>query len=241
MNKIEVNGTEYPVEISFEDKKTSSATMRDGTIILRISSLLDEAARNRHVDSLLRRLKNIISKGRIVERRKKVPKITDGHKISTFSKSYTVKLLSTPKKYSFGNVVNDMILISLAEHMGPRQKEKAAYSLTRKLISKEHLIDIKWMAEDLNRQFFNSKINEIRIKEQTRSWGTCSYKNNINISFNSLFLPKELLKYIIAHELAHTIEHNHSQDFWKLVEKAVPNYRELRKDVQKNGLSYLPK
>lgn len=241
MDKIEVKGREYPVEISFEDKRTSSATIKDGTVILRIADWLDEKTRLKHIESLLRRLKNVLEKGGNIGPSKKFMEIKDEHQISTFSKNYTVRLLSTPKKYSFGNIVNDMIIISLSEDLSEKRKQKSAYSLTRKLISKDHLIDIKWMIEDINRQHFNSKVNEVRIKEQTRSWGTCSHKNNINISFNALFLPKELLRYILVHELAHTMEHNHSKDFWKLVEKAAPNYRELRKEVKKNGLSYLPK
>ena len=241
MDKIEVNGKEYPVEISFEDKKTSSATIREGTVILKIADWLDEKTRLKHIESLLKRLKKVLEKGGSIGPRKKFIGIKDGHQLSTFSKSYIVRLLSTPKKYSFGNIVNDMIIISLAENLSERRKEKSAYSLTRRLISKEHLIDIKWMVEDINRQHFNSKVNEVRIKEQTRSWGTCSSKNNINISFNALFLPKELLRYILVHEIAHTVEHNHSRDFWKLVEKAAPNYRELRKEVKKNGMSYVPK
>jgi len=241
MDKIEVNGTEYPVEISFDKKKTSSATMKDGKVVLRISSLLDDATRVMHIESLLRRLTKILAKGRLIGQRKKFLNLKDGHKLSTFNKNYTVRLLSTPKKYSFGNIVNDLLIISLAEHLNPRQKEKSAYSLARKLISQEHIIEIKWMAEDINRQYFNSKVKRIRIKEQTRSWGTCSHDNSVNISFNSLFLPKELLKYVLAHELAHTIEHNHSKKFWRLVEKAVPNYREIRKEIRTNGLSYLPK
>src|SRR3989344_9558972 len=112
MVKIEVNGTQYPVDISFDDKKTSSATMRDGKIILRISSFLDEVAKEKHIESLLRRIGRIILKGRTIEKRKKYPKLIDGHKLNTFSRAYTVKLLSTPKKYSFGNIVNDMLLIS---------------------------------------------------------------------------------------------------------------------------------
>lgn len=241
MEKIEVNGTEYPVEIYFEEKKTSSATMRDGKILLRVSAKLDAIARQRHIDSLLRRLKNILSKGRTIERRKKFIKLNDGHVLKTFHKVYTIKLMQTPKNYSFGNLVNDMIIISLPEHFSPRQKEKSAYSLTRKLISQDHLIELKWLAEDLNRQHFKSKINNIRIKEQTSSWGTCSPDNNINISFNTLFLPKELLNYVVAHEVAHTVEHNHSRNFWKLVERAVPNFRQLRMEIKRNGLSYLPK
>jgi predicted metal-dependent hydrolase len=134
-----------------------------------------------------------------------------------------------------------MIVISIAEHLSPRQKERSAYSLARKLISQDHLIDLRWMVEELNRLHFNSRLNKVMIKEQTSSWGTCTPDNSIYLSFNSLFLPKHLLDYIIIHELAHTIEHNHSKKFWRLVENALPNYRQIRKEIKNNGLKYLPR
>ena len=46
---------------------------------------------------------------------------------------------------------------------------------------------------------------------------------------------------MLVNEMGKKVENNHSRDFWKLVEKAAPNYRELRKEVKKNGMSYVPK
>jgi len=45
-------------------------------------------------------------------------------------------------------------------------------------------------------------------------------------------LSNELREYVVAHELCHLEEMNHSKDFWQLVKKTVPNYKELRKELK---------
>jgi predicted metal-dependent hydrolase len=45
----------------------------------------------------------------------------------------------------------------------------------------------------------------------------------------------EAVDYVVVHELVHTIIHNHSKKFWKKVEQTMPDYRERRKWLRKNG------
>ena len=80
---------------------------------------------------------------------------------------------------------------------------------------------------------YNFNINRISIKNQKRLWGSCSINNNININFRIIYLPLILCDYIIVHELCHLKEMNHSYRFWELVEKTLPNYKELKKDLRK--------
>lgn len=67
-------------------------------------------------------------------------------------------------------------------------------------------------------------------------WGSCSGNNALCFSFRLLFAPIEAIDYVILHELAHTIEHNHSKKFWSIVEKMMPNYmnqKNILKKIQK--------
>lgn len=81
-------------------------------------------------------------------------------------------------------------------------------------------------------QFYNFEYGTVRIKAQTTRWGSCSSKGNLNFNYKIALLPQHLSDYIVVHELCHLGEFNHSQDFWNLVEKTVPNYLELRAELK---------
>lgn len=70
--------------------------------------------------------------------------------------------------------------------------------------------------------------NRITIKNTRTIWGSCSATNNLTFSKNIFLLPEKAMKYIIVHELAHTIEKNHSRNFWKIVAKIIPQYKKIR-------------
>jgi len=86
--------------------------------------------------------------------------------------------------------------------------------------------------------FYNFSYNRISIRDQKTRWGSCSRKRNLNFSYRIIFLPQELADYLIVHELCHLGEMNHSPRFWKLVEKTIPNYKTIRKELLKKGSYY---
>lgn len=60
--------------------------------------------------------------------------------------------------------------------------------------------------------------NEIKINKSTSRWGSCSRKKSINYSLYLMLLPEIFIDYIVCHELAHTIEMNHGEKFWILLD-----------------------
>ncbi|MCK4744770.1 M48 family metallopeptidase [Candidatus Parcubacteria bacterium] len=89
----------------------------------------------------------------------------------------------------------------------------------------------------LNR-IYNFRFNRISVRNQKTRWGSCSMKGNMNFNYKILFLPEYIADYIIAHELCHLEEFNHSRKFWNLVAKTTPNYLEIRKELRKKGINY---
>ena len=47
--------------------------------------------------------------------------------------------------------------------------------------------------------------------------------------------PEPVLDYLVVHELCHLIHHNHSAEYWGLVQSVIPDYRERRKWLRENG------
>ena len=67
------------------------------------------------------------------------------------------------------------------------------------------------------------KFANVRVKNASTRWGSCSFKNTINLNLNLIRLPDDLSDYIILHELAHTVQKNHGPKFWELLERVSGN------------------
>ncbi len=76
----------------------------------------------------------------------------------------------------------------------------------------------------------------IFIKQQKHMWGSCSSKKNININWLLIFAPKQVMTYVVLHELCHLEEMNHSKKFWCLVKKLMPDYKIHRAWLKKYGM-----
>ena len=76
---------------------------------------------------------------------------------------------------------------------------------------------------------------KITIRNQKTRWGSCSSNGNLNFNNRLLFVPKELVDYVVVHELAHRKEMNHSNAFWNVVEKYMPDYKERRQWLKEHG------
>ena len=74
--------------------------------------------------------------------------------------------------------------------------------------------------------------NKITIKEIKYAWGSCSSKKNITINLELIKYSQKAIRYVILHELCHIKHMNHSKEFWKLVEKYIPEYKEIQKEFK---------
>ena len=70
----------------------------------------------------------------------------------------------------------------------------------------------------------------LKIRKMTSRWGVCNIRNH-NVTLNYMLSKYDIccLDYVIVHELSHFIHHDHSKDFWHLVEKYYPQYKKCKK------------
>ena len=67
-------------------------------------------------------------------------------------------------------------------------------------------------------------ISAVKINNSKTHWGSCTIRKSINLSLSLMLLPWHLIDYVLLHELCHTIEMNHSEHFWSLMNK-VTNHK----------------
>ncbi len=73
------------------------------------------------------------------------------------------------------------------------------------------------------------KPSGIKITSAKKRFGSCSGKNGICYSWRLMQYPPEAIDYVVVHELAHIKHKNHGKEFYKLIEKHLPDYKEREK------------
>jgi predicted metal-dependent hydrolase len=68
-------------------------------------------------------------------------------------------------------------------------------------------------------------------------WGSCSHSGGIRLNWRLIHLPMHLIDYVVAHEMAHLIEMNHSPAFWSEVEKLYPGWQAARDELKQRATS----
>ena len=81
-------------------------------------------------------------------------------------------------------------------------------------------------------EFFEEDIKDIKIKEQKRRWGSCTYDNKMNFNYKIIMAKPEIIDYLVVHEMSHMPHKNHSREFWGKVCSILPNALELRKELK---------
>ncbi|MBO5240407.1 MAG: M48 family metallopeptidase [Clostridia bacterium] len=105
---------------------------------------------------------------------------------------------------------------------------------------------VKWLKENAKRIFLEqtcrrakemqTSFQSVSVSSARSKWGCCTFDNRIRYSFRLLYAPKEVIDYVIVHELAHTKQKNHSPAFWREVEKFVPDYKRKRKWLKDHAI-----
>ena len=75
----------------------------------------------------------------------------------------------------------------------------------------------------------------IRVTSARTRWGSCSGKNGLSFSYRLAMVPVEVIGYVVAHEMAHIRQHNHSKACWSVVEELRPGYRKERAWLKAHG------
>ncbi len=124
--------------------------------------------------------------------------------------------------WSAGNVV---WVSGAAEHLDRRvrdflKSEFAAYALAK---ARETAAKI------------DAKVQKLTVRDTVSRWGSCSRTGHVSLSWRLGLAPLYVADYVIAHEIAHLAQMNHSAAFWRVVAGLCPDYERAEAWLKKNA------
>jgi len=78
-------------------------------------------------------------------------------------------------------------------------------------------------------------VKEVRLSSARTQWGSCTAGGRIRINWRLMHFAPQYIDYVIAHELAHLVEMNHSRAFWRVVGTMYPDYQAARAFLRRRG------
>lgn len=75
----------------------------------------------------------------------------------------------------------------------------------------------------------------VRTKEFKSRWGSCTPYGDLEFNWVIVMAPNRVVDYVVVHELCHLIHHDHSPQFWKEVERVMPDYKEHKEWLRGNA------
>ncbi|MCR6629558.1 MAG: M48 family metallopeptidase [Magnetospirillum sp.] len=150
--------------------------------------------------------------------------LADGARVPLLGVSHAIRHAPGARRGVW--VEDGAILVSgLPEHVGRRVGDFLKAEAKRLIVPRAHD-----MAARLER-----KPGRITVKDTRSRWGSCSSAGDLAFSWRLVLAPEGVLDYVVAHEVAHLVEMNHSPAFWAVVERLAGDVRAPRRWLRAHG------
>ena len=237
--KLEIAEKIYFLKIEDEMWENTTASIRNNVITIKIPLALNREARFKEILKLKSWAKKKIEENPQKFHAEVQREYKNGDVLKIGEEEYSLKIEFKDKRSSSARLINNTFHLVVGLNLPAPLQKKHVSSLLSRCIAQKRLPDLQQKIRQLNELHFKQPFNKIFFKNTSSRWGSCSKQGNINISTRLLFAPEHILESVCLHELAHLIEHNHSDRFWELVENADPHHKEKRKWLNENGHQFV--
>ncbi len=212
-------------QIKYSNRKTLNISVeRDRSIIVRAPHYLTADKIDKIVQSKRQWIKEKLNHAQKYPLVAESKEFVSGETLMYLGKNY--QLLVVDEEFE-GIEFDQRFKISKANQ--PKANE-----LFKKWYLKQALIKIEPLATKYAKSL-GVQYNQFKTSEMKYRWGSCTPANNIIFNWRIIKAPMYVLEYLVAHELVHLIENNHTPRFWNILSIQVPNYEKAKNWLKKNG------
>lgn len=193
-------------------------------------------SQSRALEFLLKEKERILFRQRKVRARAGKLLLSEDYEIRTAT--FAIRFVKVDRQDVFFQMKDETLTVQIPEHVDLQSAEvqKICWNGINYFLRKEAKRILPERVSDLAEQF-GFQFSDVKIQSGKTRWGSCSSKKSINLSLYLLLLPEHLMDYVILHELCHTVEMNHSDRFWKLMDDVTGGKSgKLRAEMKKYAM-----
>lgn len=168
----------------------------------------------------------------------RIKKYTSGDTIEIIGIPYSLLIEEAAIQNCKGQIIRNQHIIKVHIPLTSNNKAELVTKVIKKIIAKAFKPQLEERLNYFAQHVVHVSYKNFRLKDSVSNWGSCSGKDNINISIRTLLLPLKMIDYILIHELCHLKEMNHGPKFWAHVQSAMPDYKHADTWINKNGKNY---
>lgn len=117
--------------------------------------------------------------------------------------------------------------VEVPEGIDEKEKKRSVRQLLHEWFS-ERLSDDAWTFIRRHGKQEGLVPEGVRVKEQKTLWGSCGKDDILRLDWKLIRVPKPVLEYVVVHEICHLRHRHHSEEFWALVKKLLPDYKDRK-------------
>lgn len=207
--------------------KTVSLKVKNQEVVLSVPKFVTDS----EIDNIIERKINWIRNKLAIEKTNSFNikrKYENGEKFLYFGSEYSLKI----KHSNSDNVYldNNIMIVEV------KNNSKAVH--IRNILNNWYIAESKkYLIKTTNyyEVLIGVSVNKLIFGKYKSKWGSCNSKKTISYDWRIIMAPLEVIHYLIIHELCHIKHLNHSNDFWKTVEKYMANYKLQKKWLKTNS------
>lgn len=215
--------------VEYTKNRHSRAFLRNGEIVIRLAGNLNRAEELEHIEHLLRHMAKVAvreSKRRHIDPFRSLLDGASEESVVLSSGDVLLFRLQPGTRNRIQQTTQGWTIT-----VSPTMRRRSLHTLLWNVLSRDRRITVETLVHKINAATLRVSIAGVRLKFMSSQWGSCSPHGIITLNTALLFLPPEVLAYVIMHELTHRLHANHSRRFWNTMESALPGLLTARKTL----------
>lgn len=223
---------EIPLQITYHKQKSSTGRIRNGKLMLRISTMVSRREQDKHIETLTDQLKKSWKKRDQKIQLEFASALREGELLLSTGEFFQLRLKKSKHlKVKIKKIGTSLAVLEPVDWF--ERDEEAIEEALWRFLAKDQIEVAERRLNELREGWLDEEFSQVRFKQVMSRWGSCDKRRGIiMLSVKLLLVEPKLFDYVCVHELAHLRHADHSDLFWDCVSQKMPDWKVQRRRLR---------